>query len=264
MKKPEKTSLETYFAHGDSWASDQRDSERSSRRTAWIVASGASVIAVCEAFALLALTPLKTVEPLTLLVDRQTGFVQTLRPLKPETIAADTALTQSFLVQYVIAREGFDRATLQADYRKVGLWSAGSARTRYIAEMQASNPRSPLSLYPRSTTVNVRVKSVTSIAGNTAMVRYDTVRQDGDGRELTPQAWVVVIRYIYAKAPLSVSDRYVNPLGFQVVSFRRSQETLVPAETSRSDRTLNVERTPSPSVPFGSPIMPSTPQSSTP
>ncbi len=54
------------------------------------------------------------------MVDRQTGFVQALKPLDTQLVSGDKALTQSFLVQYVIAREGYDRSTLQADYRKVG------------------------------------------------------------------------------------------------------------------------------------------------
>ncbi|GGE98061.1 virB8 family protein [Sphingomonas prati] len=228
MKKQESDPVETYIAQGGSWARDRQDNDRASRRIAWIVAAGASTIAVCEALALVVLMPLKTVEPLTLLVDRQTGFVQALRPLEPEMIAGDTALTQSFLVQYVIAREGFDAGSLQTNYRKIALWSSGAARAQYIASMQASNPASPLSAYPRSTVIDVQVKSVTPLTRNAAMVRYDTTRQDPDGRRQPVRSWVTVIRYLYAKAPLSVADRYVNPLGFQVTSFHRSQEALSP------------------------------------
>src|SRR3546814_6281119 len=63
-------------------------------------------------------------------------FVQQLKPLDAETISADRALTQSFLVQYVIAREGFDIDALQSDYRKVALWSSGSARQTYLSDIQ--------------------------------------------------------------------------------------------------------------------------------
>ncbi|WP_252407265.1 VirB8/TrbF family protein, partial [Escherichia coli] len=90
---------------------------RGSQRTAWIVAGVACAIALMEAAALLALTPLKTVEPYTLLVDRQTGYVQALKPLDAQQVSANAALTQSFLVQYVIARESFDAAALQSNYR---------------------------------------------------------------------------------------------------------------------------------------------------
>src|SRR3546814_4032592 len=105
MKKSSREALDAYYAEAGSWAKDQADALRSSRRTAWWVAGAAAVIAVCEALALLFLTPLKTVESYTLLVDRQTGFVQPLKPLDPEAVSRARALTQSFLGQYVIDRK---------------------------------------------------------------------------------------------------------------------------------------------------------------
>jgi type IV secretion system protein VirB8 len=230
MKKPSNEALDAYYAEADSWAKDRGDALRASRRTAWWVAGGASVIAVCEALALLFLTPLKTVEPYTLLVDRQTGFVQQLKPLEAETISRDRALTQSFLVQYVIAREGYDANSVQTDYRKVGLWSAGTARETYLSEIQVSNPDSPLVRLPRSSLVDVQVKSVTPMNDDTAMVRFDTQRRDAGGQAHPAQLWVAIVRYGYSGEPMSAADRMINPLGFKVSSYRRSPEALTMAE----------------------------------
>lgn len=230
MRKPIKPREDSYFAQGASWAQDRREALVSSRRIAWIIAIVAVAVALCEAFALVILMPLKTVVPYTLMVDRQTGFVQALKPLDTQLVSADRALTQSFLVQYVIAREGFDRDTVQADYRKVGLWSTGRARADYVATMQASNPDSPLVRLPPSSTIDVRVKSVTPLGSNSALVRYDSRRLDVGGQLQTPQSWVAVVRYAYSGEPLSVADRFVNPLGFQVQRYRRSQEALPPPE----------------------------------
>ena len=171
MTSPQKEALDAYYAESGSWAQDRQDALRGSRRVAWIVAGVAVLVALCEAVALVALAPLKTVVPYTLMVDRQTGFVQALKPLDAQMISSDRALTQSFLVQYVIAREGFDIDSLQDDYRKVALWSAGPARAAYIAGMQAANPDSPIARYPRSAMIDVAVKSVTSIGATVAMVR---------------------------------------------------------------------------------------------
>ncbi|WP_447407024.1 VirB8/TrbF family protein, partial [Clostridium perfringens] len=88
-----------------SWALDREVQAARSRRTAWTVAGVAVAVGLFEAVALAMLAPLKTVEPITLLVDRQTGFVQALNPLAPQRVAADEALTQSYLAQYVTARE---------------------------------------------------------------------------------------------------------------------------------------------------------------
>lgn len=220
---------EAYYAAAGSWAHDRLAALRSSRRVAWIVAVAAMLVAVCEALALLWLTPLKTVVPYTLLVDRQTGFVQALQPLDPPLVSADAALTQSFLVQYVIAREGFDIDTVQGDYRKVALWSAGEAKTDYTRHMQASNPASPLASLPRSAVVEVQIKSVTALRSDASMVRFSTQRRDAGGPAAAPQHWMAVIRHGYTGAPASLAERLVDPLGFEVTRYRRSAEAPPPA-----------------------------------
>jgi type IV secretion system protein VirB8 len=229
MKPDHPKTREGYFREASSWAQDQNASLRGSRRVAWIVAGVLAVVAICQALALMLLTPLKTVEPYTLMVDKQTGFVQALQPLEPARVAGDTALTQSFLVQYVIARESFDINALQANYRKVALWSADSARSRYIAAMQPGFPESPLNRYPRSTLIETQVKSVTPMGQGTAMVRYDTRRIDQGGQAQLLGSWVALIRYRFSGEPMRVEDRYVNPLGFQVIRYRRDAE-VIPSE----------------------------------
>lgn len=231
MNKPSREALDAYYREADSWGQDREQSLRASRRIAWWVAAGAALIAILEAIALVTLMPLKTVEPYTLLVDRNTGYVQALEPLNPARIEGDTALTQSFLVQYVIAREGFDISAVQGDYRKVALWSGESARSSYLATMQSSNPESPLARYPRSTIVSVRVKSVSPMGRNLAMVRYDTQRRDINGQMQAPQPFVAMIRYRYSGEPMTLEDRFINPLGFQVLRYRRDQEALPPTES---------------------------------
>jgi type IV secretion system protein VirB8 len=230
MNKTPKETRETYYREAESWARDRQESLQASRRIAWMVAAGAALIAVLEAIAIIVLTPLKTVVPYTLLVDKQTGFVQALKPLDADRVAPDAALTQSFLVQYVVARESFEIDTVQANYRKVGLWSADRARTEYVASMQGTSPDSPFRRYPRTTVIEARVKSVTPMGQNQAMVRFDTVRRDLGGQSTPIGAWVAVIRYRFSVDAMSIEDRYLNPLGFQVVRYQRNPEAVTPAE----------------------------------
>jgi len=58
------------------------------------------------------------------------------------------------------------------------------------------------------------------------MVRFETRRQDADAQIGQPRAWVAIVRYRYSGEPMKVEDRFVNPLGFQVVRYRRSAEAL--------------------------------------
>jgi len=211
----------------DGWArSVTKDLERS-RNRAWFVAIVASLIALLLAVALLFLVPLKTVEPYTLLVDRQTGHVQALAPLDAQLVTPDSALTRSMLVQYVIARESFSQTRLQEDYRRVSLMSDGAERQRYQRLMQAGNPQSPLSYLPTSGVIRTEIKSISSLNENRAMVRFVTARDHAGGASQQAEHWAAVIDFQFTSAAMSEADRHVNPLGFQVTRYRRDAETLV-------------------------------------
>jgi len=213
-----------YFAQAQSWAQDREAMRRRSARAAWIVAAVATGVATLEAMALITLAPFKTVVPYTLLVDRNTGYVQVLEGTHPQVVKADSALRQALLAQYVIAREGYDRGTVSDQFRKVSLWSAGAARGDYVALMQASNPQSPLVLYGRKV-VTVQIASVSAMGADQALVRFSTQR-DGGARAY----WVAVLYYRFSGEPQALADRLVNPLGFQVTSYRRDQEAPPVAE----------------------------------
>lgn len=233
----------------DSWSTSVTDTLERSRRTAWIVAAVASAIALLLAIALVILLPLKTVEPYTLLVDRQTGNVEALAPLDEQVIAPDAALTRSFLVQYVTARESFDADSVQNDYRKVALWSAPEARQRYIAQMQASNPASPLSYMPRGGTIAVEIRSVSSLSADSSLVRFTTIRNDPGAQPQPPEYWAAVINYGFSPAEMSEADRLLNPLGFQVTRYRRDAETLpevIEARRAPDETVRDADGTPRP------------------
>ncbi len=228
-----------------SWATSvTEDIERSNRR-AWTVAIIAAIVALLEAVALVFLVPLKTVEPYTLLVDRQTGNVEALAPLDAQVVTADAALTRSYLVQYVIARESFALATLQDDYRKVSLWSDGRVREAYQRTMNATNPASPLSALPKGASIRTQVKSVSTLGEGRALVRFLTTQVDQGAAPQPPQHWAAIVNYSFSNAEMSEADRYVNPLGFQVTSYRRDAETL-PEENVVNGVELNQTRSPAP------------------
>lgn len=239
MNPERRDDLTAYYEQSGSWALDRIEEIRASRRIAWAVAIIASIAVLAEALALAWLAPLKTVVPYTLLVDRQTGFVQKLDPISANKIAPDAALTQSFLVQYVLAREGFDIATVQAEFRKVMLWSTAAAQNEYSATMQVTNLESPLSRLPRSAKLETRVLSVSSLARDTALVRFETIRRDPNGLAPQPNNWVALIRYRYSNAAISVADRFVNPLGFQVFEYRKNAES-VPTQQAEDSQSRQI------------------------
>jgi type IV secretion system protein VirB8 len=220
---------QSYYAEAQSWADDRRERAEGSNRLVRRLLAGAAALLIAESLLLIALLPLKTVVPYTILVDRNTGFAQSLDLDSMPDVKAESALTQSLLAQYVVARETFDINGLQSQYRKVALWSADQARSDYLALIPAGNPESPLNRYPRGTIVQTVVESVTPTAGNSALVRFYTERRDRGQGASERSYWVSLIRFRFSGTPMSLEDRLINPLGFQVVHYRRDQEAPPPA-----------------------------------
>ena len=220
---PINPSREAYFADAATWSEDINGSLRASRRRAWRAAGAATFVAVLEALALALLVPLKTVVPYTITVDRQTGAAQLARGIQLSPLGQNDALLQSVLAQYVIARETLDATDLAANYRKVGLWSAGTARTEYLRTMDRRNPQSTLNGATAATLIQTTVKQVTVMSPTSALVRFSTDRREGDG-PVTRTDWAAVMQFAFTGGPLSMEDRLINPLGFQVTRYRRDAE----------------------------------------
>ena len=218
----------SYYEAATTWADDTHAALRESRRTAWMVAGGAGVIAVLEAIALLVLMPLKQTVPYTITVDRETGYVQSTRGVALGPLSESEAVAQSFIVQYVLARETFDAQDYQELYRRTLAWSQGTAETDYLRDWDKSNPAGIQSRVNRNTRIQITVKSVTILGPRSAMVRFDAERFEGQGGGMR-QPYVASVTYSYSGKPISSQDRYFNPLGFQVSSYRRDAETTQPA-----------------------------------
>lgn len=218
--------LQSLYRDGQSWADDRLDQNVRSRKVAWIIASIAATIAALEAIALAGAVPMKTVVPYTVLVDSQTGYVTTLDPSKPLSIAPDSALAKSMLAQYVTARESVDRSSVAADYRKVVLWSGGPARQAYLSTMKSGNPANPFNGLGNGVAYRAEVRSVSILERGSAMVRFNLARQSDGGELVASQPYVSLIHYRYRDRPLAETDRFVNPLGFEVIRYQRDAEAV--------------------------------------
>jgi type IV secretion system protein VirB8 len=60
----------------------------------------------------------------------------------------------------------------------------------------------------------------------TAAVRFITIRTNE--RERVEEHWAGNVRFRYSGEPMKNEWRWDNPLGFQVIEYRRDQETVAP------------------------------------
>lgn len=218
------TDRDAYFAAARSWADGQSAAVARETRLAWRVAAGASVLALVLGLALMFALPLKSVQPYVLTVDRQTGAVEPAMGLSDGRLTQNEAVIQAQLAGYVIARETFDATDLAQQYRRVQIMSSRPVAQAYVAGMAATNPQSPLNTLNRGDTVTVKIKSVSMIGDGAGLVRY-TVTRTPSGSVAGPSTnYVSAVSFGFNGRPLQQSDRFDNPLGFQVTRYRRDAE----------------------------------------
>ncbi len=215
---------EDYYAAAKSWSEGQSAVAARETRIAWRVAAGASIVALLLALAVAFLVPLKSVEPYVLTVDRQTGAVESAMTVQSGKLSQNEAVIQAQLASYVIVRETFDATDLSENYRRVLIMSSPPVAAAFVAQMAVTNPESPLRTLNRGDTVSVKIRSVSLINDNAALVRFTTVRSAVGGGATPPVNFVAAISFGFNGRPLRQSDRYLNPLGFQVTRYRRDAE----------------------------------------
>ena len=216
--------LQTYFNNARRWEQDLLLSAQRSKRIAWFVAAGACALAVASVGAVAALAPLKTVEPFVIRVDNSTGIVETVAALKQTPARYDEAVTKFFLARYVHAREGYSSSEAETNFRTVSLLSAPAEQARFAAWYRGSNPESPQVLHGRFGVSAIRIKAISLLSDNVASVRY--LAESRKGEEVRIAHWIATLTFSYVNAPMSSSDRLINPLGFLVAEYRADPEAL--------------------------------------
>ncbi|MEZ2127892.1 MULTISPECIES: virB8 family protein [unclassified Sinorhizobium] len=216
--------LKSYFEKARRFDQDRLIQVERSARIAWFIAIAAGVLAAASVFAIAGLTPLKTVEPFVVRVDNSTGIVDVVSALTSTAGTYDEAVTKYFAAKYVRAREGYVWSEAEENFQTVALLSTQPEQSRFAAIYRGSNPDSPQNIYGRGATSRVDIVSISLINANVASVRYMRTVTRGDDVRTTH--WVATLTFSYANAPMSSTDRLVNPLGFVVSEYRADPEAI--------------------------------------
>lgn len=223
MVEAGEATLKEYFERSRKWEQDAYITAlRSARvwRTVGLLSLGVSLASV---LAIVALLPLKTVEPFVVRVDNATGIVETMSALKDAPNTYEEAVGRYFLGKYVQAREGFLFDERAHNYRVVALMSDAEEQGEFARFYNASNPQSPQNQYGRRISVEIKIRSISFIgeSGNVAQVQY--IREEKVEQNITRTEWIATMTFQFVTSQISANDRLINPLGFVVTEYRTAE-----------------------------------------
>ncbi|TPN37916.1 type VI secretion protein [Mesorhizobium sp. B2-3-3] len=219
--------LRSYFQDGDVWEHEILKRARRSSRVAWFFTLVFAAFALLGLLAVVLMLPLKSFEPYVVEVDKNTGYVEVKSGLtKASTLSGQEAVTQANIVRYIRNREGYDPFAIEEYFGIAALLSTGEAARDLQTLFSAANPKNPAKVNGLLKRVLVDIKSVSFPNDSTAIVRFSTTEKSET--ESIDRHWISVVRFRYTETPLRNEWRFENPLGFQVYSYRRDQETVTP------------------------------------
>ncbi len=215
--------LKAYFAEAASWDHDRLIAANRSKRLAWTVAAIAGGLAITGVAAVAMLTPLKTVAPYVITVDKATGASEITSPMTGDRqITYNEAVAKYFLADYVRNREGWIPQARQEFFEGVLAMSSRDEQARWTAFYSKDNPKSPQNIFTDLDTVFIAIKSVTFVSKNVAQVRFAKSLQRGG--TMTDSPAIATLTYDTTDTPTTEQQRFKNPLGLEVQSYRADLE----------------------------------------
>lgn len=210
----------------DRWEDELYLSMKRRAQLAYVVAGIGAFIGVMGVAAVMGLTPLKQLVPLTMTVDKHTGLVNVASRLGTLSLDDDEYVTQAQLFQYTRDRETYDAQDQRARLNGVYGMTCGGAAQDLAALYSEANPNSPMNIYGRQGRVDVRIRSVTLHGERQATLRMTKSARSQPGAPVAERNFVVTMGYEFDRTgTMTLEERWENPTGFCVTNYRLDEET---------------------------------------
>ncbi|OED38657.1 hypothetical protein AB832_04465 [Flavobacteriaceae bacterium (ex Bugula neritina AB1)] len=196
-----------------------------SRKAGWLAFGASMFVSSLLASAIVVMTPLKKTEYHLLSVDRNTGQTEVISVVDKKEIDSDFANNSHWLTRYVVTRESYNYMSLQADYENTNLFSSSSVFSQYSEMYQGEE--SLHNRMGRKFEYVVNILGVVPQNSSTYQVRFNKVKRLSNSLEVKEErTWIATISFEYQpKRELTVGERYINPFGFTVLSYRLTPES---------------------------------------
>ena len=218
---------EAYYLAVKSFEQDSIDAVKKQRKLLVIVLGAFLVVIAALAFAIAAMAPLKTAEIFAIRVDNSTGYTDIVKPIDGEKTTYDEVINKYWLSQYVINYESYDWQTITTMHDTVQLMSSSSVFSEYKKNIMSDS--SPLNVLKDNFKLKTKIKSVTFLEPDTAQVRFSKMVLTKNGElstEYKKTDWVALISFDYKHEIKTEGERLLNPLGFNVLSYRVDPEAV--------------------------------------
>ena len=174
-------------------------------------------------FTVFKLSNSKKVEPFIIEIAKDSGRVTLVDPVTVKQYSANRAVAEYFLFRYLKAREAFNPSLFKYNYyTEVRLMSSQQVYDLFKSWIRLSNQDSPMNLYKDVISSDVKIRSLHYLNENTVQIRF-AINFKWKDRVLNKNK-VAIISYEYIDLEMNEEQRWENPLGFVITSYKVEDE----------------------------------------
>jgi type IV secretion system protein VirB8 len=261
-KKTDSPQVEAAVAKAVNYEITIADMARRSERRAWIVAWSAILMALILAGGYFFFLPLKEKVPYLVMADAYTGTSTVARltgNFGEHGITTSEALNKSNIAHFIMARESYDYSQFgQRDWNTVHAMATPMVTSGYARLFTKTNPENPQTLFGKNKSIRVKILSLqlhdpaeTGGTPKAATVRFQRSLYDKGAGVSTPlDSKIASLEFNYnPNLKMDEPNRVLNPLGFQVTSYRVDNDYAASPPLESEFPTQAVQPTPVPGTP---------------
>lgn len=167
----------------------------------------------------------RSVEPYLLDIDKKTGQATIVESESVRQFTASEVVKESFVVNYVKTREGYKKETDSENKNLLRVLSAKDTYSYYTDNVK-KQAQSDLLDNEKNALIDVYIKSIIFTSPKTAELKI-TRRIIMDSNVVRKKYFRIRIVFDFFDIDLPLEDRYLNPFGFQVISYDSIEEKVV-------------------------------------
>lgn len=213
------------------WYQDRYEKVLIQRNFLFICVVGFMILFGFTITGIIALNSQKVYEPFIVQIEENTGIITKVNNSKIRDLPAEKAVRNATLVRYVLARETYNYSDFQFNYYQIArLMSDSSVYRAFAASVSKDTPGSPVN-YGFEKKVDAKIKSLIDLDEKNNLVQIRIAKavipaasSNQEAFDKNEKSYIITLRYEYKNLDLSETERYINPLGMQVIAYSINEE----------------------------------------
>ncbi|MBO4957090.1 MAG: hypothetical protein J6C50_04615 [Rickettsiales bacterium] len=164
-------------------------------------------------------TESKSFEPYVIELEEKTGIMTVVENLNGSNLIADEAVKRSYIFSFLNVAEGYNYVTFNKDRKTLLLFSSGNVYKQLYNKYSIRNETSIVNSLKEKGTMDIKIKSILFNTPTIATVRFIVYNTRPSKLYPAEVHKIAEIQFQFVDMKLNTDDRYINPLGFQVIKY---------------------------------------------